>query len=62
MICRARTTGRICRGLELDPLYVDVIIRRFAAGTGKAATLDQTGEDLSVLAARRAADAASPVI
>ena len=22
-------TGRICRGLELDPLYVDVIIRRF---------------------------------
>jgi DNA methylase len=22
-------TGRICRGLELDPLYVDVIIRRY---------------------------------
>ena len=55
-------TGRICRGLELDPLYVDVIIRRYEAATGKAATLNQTGEDFSVLAARRAAEAASPVI
>jgi DNA modification methylase len=55
-------TGRICRGLELDPLYVDVIIRRYEAVTGKAATLNQTGEDFSVLAARRAAEAASPVI
>jgi DNA methylase len=49
-------TGRICRGLELDPLYVDVIIRRFESATGKVATLDQTGEDFSVLAARRAAE------
>ena len=55
-------TGRICRGLELDPLYVDVIIRRYEAATGKAATLNQTGEDFSVLAARRAAEAVSPVI
>ena len=44
------------------PLYVDVIIRRYEAATGKAATLNQTGEDFSVLAARRAAEAASPVI
>jgi len=42
-------TGRICRGLELDPLYDDVIIRRYEAATGKAATLNQTGEDYSVL-------------
>jgi DNA modification methylase len=55
-------TGRICRGLELDPLYVDVIIRRYGAATGKATALNQTGEDFSVLAARRAAEAASPVI
>jgi DNA modification methylase len=27
-------TGRICRGVELDPLYVDVIVRRFEAVTG----------------------------
>jgi DNA modification methylase len=24
----AETTGRVCRGVELDPLYVDVIARR----------------------------------
>jgi DNA modification methylase len=55
-------TGRICRGLELDRPHVDVIIRRYEAATGKVATLNQTGEDFSVLAARRAAEAASPVI
>jgi hypothetical protein len=55
-------TGRICRGLELDPPHVDVIIRRYEAATGKAATLNQMGEDFSVLASRRAAEAASPVI
>ena len=25
----AHKTGRVCRGVELDPLYVDVIVRRF---------------------------------
>ena len=24
----AENTGRVCRGVELDPLYVDVIVRR----------------------------------
>ena len=30
----AENTGRICRGVELDPLYVDVIVRRYEASTG----------------------------
>ncbi len=30
----AETAGRVCRGVELDPLYVDLIIRRFQAATG----------------------------
>ena len=30
----AEKTGRVCRGVELDPLYVDVILRRFEAVTG----------------------------
>jgi DNA modification methylase len=47
-------TGRVCRGLELDPLYVDVIIRRFGAATGIAALLEETGERFVDLAARRA--------
>src|SRR5271169_2914719 len=30
----AEKTDRVCRGVELDPLYVDVIVRRFEAATG----------------------------
>ena len=30
----AEKTGRVCRGVELDPLYVDVIVRRYEAATG----------------------------
>ena len=32
----AENTGRVCRGIELDPLYVDVIIRRYESETGAA--------------------------
>ena len=52
----AENTGRVCRGVELDPLYVDVIIRRYEAATGKAAVLVETGETFGGVAARRAAD------
>jgi len=31
----ADATGRVGRGVELDPLYVDVIVRRYEAATGK---------------------------
>src|ERR1700723_479276 len=40
----AENTGRVCRGIELDPLYVDVIIRRYEAETGVAAILADSGE------------------
>ena len=33
----AERTGRVCRGLELDPLYVDTAIRRWQALTGERA-------------------------
>jgi DNA modification methylase len=33
----AERTGRICRGIELDPLYVDTAIRRWQNLTGKEA-------------------------
>ena len=29
----ADKTGRVRRGVELDPLYVDVIVRRYEAAT-----------------------------
>jgi DNA modification methylase len=54
----ANKAGRICRGVELDPLYVDVIIRRYEATTGEAAVLLETGETFQDLAARRAAETA----
>jgi DNA modification methylase len=34
----AERTGRICRGIELDPLYVDTTIRRWQNLTGRGAT------------------------
>ncbi len=53
----ADRSGRVCRGVEFDPLYVDVIIRRYEAATGEAAVLAETREPFADLAARRAAEA-----
>lgn len=36
-VIAAQRTGRVCYGLELDPHYVDVIIRRWQAYTGDRA-------------------------
>ena len=55
----AETTGRVCRGVELDPLYVDVIVRRYQAATGWLAVLMETGETFDVVDARRAVEMAS---
>ena len=56
----AEKAKRLCRGVELDPLYVDVIVRRYAAATGNAAVLIETDETFEVLGARRASEAGSP--
>ena len=53
----ADKTGRVCRGVELDPLYVDVIVRRYEAATGGPAVLIETGETFESLALRRASQA-----
>jgi DNA modification methylase len=46
-------TGRICCGIELDPLYVDVIIRRYQRVTEQEVILDETGETFDELEKRR---------
>lgn len=46
-------TGRVARLMELDPRYVDVIIRRWQEYTGKVARLDDTGETFAEVEARR---------
>jgi DNA modification methylase len=55
----AEKTKRVCRGVELDPLYVDVIVRRYEAATGNAAVLAETGEAFEAVAARRASETAT---
>ena len=40
----AEKTGRVCCGLELDPIYVDLIIRRWQAWSGGSAIHATTGE------------------
>ena len=54
----ADKTGRLCRGVELDPLYVDVIVRRYEAATGNPAVLIATGEAFELLASRRSREKA----
>jgi DNA modification methylase len=49
----AETTGRICRGAELDPLYFDLIVRRYESQTGRSGVLAATGETFAEVAARR---------
>jgi DNA modification methylase len=53
MLVAAENTGRLCRGIELDPRYVDVIIRRYQAETGATVAVADTGETFDQLAARR---------
>ena len=43
-IMAAEATGRLGRGIELDPIYVDVSVERWQAATGKKAALAGTGE------------------
>ena len=50
----SHNTGRICHGVELDPLYVDLIVRRFEEVTGLSASLLETGETTEELRKRRA--------
>lgn len=40
----AERLGRRCRAMEIQPVFVDVAIRRWQALTGKAATLEGTGQ------------------
>lgn len=49
----AEKTGRIAYGLELDPGYIDVAIRRYQAYTGNVATLADTGQTFAEVAAAR---------
>jgi DNA modification methylase len=49
----AERTGRCCRGLELDPLYVDTIVRRWQAYAGEDARHAVSGQSFARVAEAR---------
>jgi DNA modification methylase len=49
----AERTGRICRGIELDPLYIDTAIRRWQNLTGRDAVRTSDGKLFRVLEAEK---------
>jgi DNA modification methylase len=51
----AERVGRICCGIEIDPAYVDVAIRRWQNSTGEAAVHAATGKRFAEIAASRVA-------
>lgn len=54
----AQKTGRRCRGIELDPGFVDVAVRRWEKLSGEQAILAETGESFAEAEARRRAEGA----
>ena len=48
-VIAAERTGRICFGIELDPVYVDTIIRRWQSFTGLSATHGTSGRRFAEL-------------
>jgi DNA modification methylase len=53
-VIAAERTGRRGRGIEIEPVYVDVAIKRWQQYTGKAATLVETGQTFEEVADARA--------
>ena len=47
----AQSCGRVCFGIEIDPLFVDVAIRRWQAFTGETATRLSDGTSFEAAAA-----------
>ena len=52
-VIAAERTGRRCFGLEIDPLYLDTILRRWQAYTGASARHAPSGRSFDELEAER---------
>ena len=52
-VIAAERTGRRCFGLELDPVYVDTIVRRWQVYTGEHARHEESGKTFAETAADR---------
>jgi DNA modification methylase len=51
----AETSGRVCLGMDLEPRYVDVAVRRWQAFTGKVASLAADGRSFDAVSNERMA-------
>ena len=52
-LAAAELTERVCYGLELDPKYVDVVVKRWQTLSGKKAKLEADGRTFEELARER---------
>jgi DNA modification methylase len=52
-LAAAEITERVCHGIELDPKYVDVVVKRWQGLTGGKATLDGAGRAFEQIAEER---------
>lgn len=52
-LAAAESTQRVCYGMELDPKYADVVVKRWQMLTGKAATLAENGRCFDAVATER---------
>jgi DNA modification methylase len=57
-IMAGETVGRRVYGMEIDPRYVDVAVRRWQRFTGRDAVLEATGETFDEVMAARSSDPA----
>ena len=57
-LAAAEITERVCYGIELDPKYVDVVLKRWQSLTGGKATLDGDGRTFDEIAQQRHQEAA----
>jgi DNA modification methylase len=52
-VIAAARSGRVCYGIELDPIHVDTIIRRWQRFNGKVAVHQETGRTFDEIAEER---------
>jgi DNA modification methylase len=56
----AQSKGRICHAIDLDPLYVDLMIRRFQKYTETEAVLEESGKTFAEVGRERSGSPAQP--
>src|SRR6201981_4251820 len=52
-LAAAELTERVCYGMELDPKYVDVVVKRWQQLSGQQARLDGDGRSFDEIAEQR---------